>query len=157
MSPTDFTVDKEKLEVRMSRILNAPRERVWQAHIDPHQIEQWWGPRRYTTEVEKLDARVGGEWKFINIGSDGQRHVFYGEFLEMQRPERITWTFIYAPSPDAVVTATLTLEEPARGQTKLSAVSKYPSVQALEGMVQGGMEEGARETWDRLGELVEKS
>jgi uncharacterized protein YndB with AHSA1/START domain len=155
MSTTDFKVDKQRLEVRMSRVINAPRERVWQAHIDPTQIAQWWGPRRYTTEVEQLDPKVGGKWKFANKQSDGKRHVFYGEFLEVQKPEKITWTFIYEPYPDAVVTETLTLEELPDGKTKLSTLSKYPSIQALEGMVQGGMEEGARETWDRLAELVE--
>ncbi len=155
MNKTDIVVDKARLEVRMSRVIDAPRARVWQAHIDPKQVERWWGPRRYKSEVEKLEARAGGKWKFVNIEDNGTRHVFYGEFRQIKEPESMTWTFIYEPYPDAVLTETLTLEELPGGRTKLSTVSKYPTLEALEGMAGSGMEEGARETWDRLAELVE--
>lgn len=155
MTGTDFIVDKENLEVRMTRVFEAPREKVWQAHVDPKAIEQWWGPRKYTTKVEKLEPRVGGKWEFIN-SAEGEKHVFYGEFREMKEPEEITWTFTYEPYPDQVMVETLTLTELLDGKTKVSTVSKYPSIEALEGMVGGGMEEGARETWDRLTEFLEK-
>ncbi len=155
MSKNNIVVNKEKLEIMMSRVFNAPREKVWQAHVDPRKLEQWWGPRKYTTIVETLEPKVGGKWKFINK-ADGEEHVFYGEFKELVEPEKITWTFIYAPYPDAVVTETLTLEELPDGKTKISTFSKYPNLQALEGMVSSGMEEGDVETWDRLEELVTK-
>lgn len=156
MDNTEFKVDKEKLEIRMSRVFDAAREKVWQAHVDSKLIEKWWGLRRFTTVVEKLDAKVGGEWKFINR-AEGQDHVFYGEFREVVKPEKIVWTFTYAPYPDSVAVDMLTLEELLDGKTKLSTLSKYPSTEALEGMLQGGMEAGARETWDRLAELVGKA
>jgi uncharacterized protein YndB with AHSA1/START domain len=154
MIKTNFVVDKKNLEVRMSRVLDAPTERVWQAHVDPKAITQWWGPRRFVTEVEKLDARVGGQWRFINKDAAGNRHVFYGKFREIQKPTKIAWTFTYEPYPQSVIEETLTLEALPDGKTRLSTVSRYPSLEALEGMVQGGMEAGARETWDRLAELV---
>lgn len=156
MNKTDFIVDKEKLELRMARVFDAPREKVWQAHITPELIEKWWGPRKYTTKVEKLDAKVGGEWKFIN-SVDGQDHVFYGEFRDLKEPERITWTFIYEPYKEAVVVETLTFEELPDGKTRLSVLSKYPDIESLEGSMVGGMEEGAIETWDRLEELLAKA
>ncbi len=51
MAKSSFTVDKEKLEIRMSRVFDAPREKVWQAHVDPKLIEKWWGPRKFETIV----------------------------------------------------------------------------------------------------------
>ena len=156
MAKTEFVVDKEKLEVRMSRVFDAPREKVWQAHVGPKKLEQWWGPRKYTTIVEKLEPRVGGKWKFINKDSE-ETHVFYGEFREIKEPERIVWTFTYEPYHDQELVETLTLEELPGGKTKIATLSKYPSLGALEGMMMGGgMEEGARETWDRLAELLVK-
>ena len=167
MAETEFVVDKEKLEVRMSRVFDVPREKVWRAHVDPKKLEQWWGPRKYTTIVEKWDARVGGKWKFINKDAD-ETHVFYGEFREIKEPEKIVWTFTYEPYPDQELVETLTLEELPGGppshkapegqsKTRLSTVSRYPNLEALEGMLMGGeMEKGARETWDRLEELLVK-
>ena len=149
----EVTVDKEQLEIRMTREFDAPREKLWHAHTNAGAIEQWWGPRKYQTKVEKLEPKVGGQWKFKNI-AEGQEHVFYGEFKEMVEPEKITWTFTYEPYPDSVSVEAITFEELPDNRTRLSTVAKYPSIEALEGMVQGGMEEGARETWDRLAELV---
>jgi len=153
---TQFVVDKGKLELRMSRVFNAPAKTLWRAHVDPKAIEKWWGPRRFTTEVEKFDLRVGGQWRFINKDAEGNRHVFYGEFREIVEPEKIDWTFTYEPYPDQVSEETVRFEELPGAKTRLSAVSRFPSIEALEGMTQGGMEEGARETWDRLAELTEK-
>lgn len=152
---TKFEVNKEKLESTMERVFDAPRELVWKAHVTPELIAQWWGPRKYKTKVEKLEPRVGGEWKFIN-SADGQEHVFYGEFKEVVEPEKIVWTFIYAPYPDVAIIETLTFEEVADGKTKSHVLSKYPSLMALEGIMQSGMEEGANETWDRLEEFLSK-
>src|SRR6266567_1786426 len=80
-------------ELVMTRVFNAPRELVFQAHLDPQQVEQWWGPRAYITRVDKLEARPGGAWRFINRRADGSEEAFRGEFREIVPPERITWTF----------------------------------------------------------------
>jgi uncharacterized protein YndB with AHSA1/START domain len=55
MSDTDFVVDKDNLEVRISRTFNATPERVWQAHTEPDQIVQWWSD----TVVDKFELKVG--------------------------------------------------------------------------------------------------
>jgi uncharacterized protein YndB with AHSA1/START domain len=155
MSRNNVEVDKDKLEIRMSRVFDASRERLWQAHSDAKQVEKWWGPRKYTVEVEELDFRIGGKWKFINVDKDNdERYIFYGEYLKIEEPEKITWTFTYEPYPEAVTTETVTFEELPDGKTKLSTVSKFPNIESLDGMVQSGMEEGATETWDRLEELI---
>src|SRR5206468_8621629 len=80
-------------EMVMTRVFNAPRALVFQAHIDPALVAQWWGPRAYTTIVDKLEARPGGQWRFINRRADGSEEAFRGEFREIVAPERITWTF----------------------------------------------------------------
>jgi uncharacterized protein YndB with AHSA1/START domain len=150
---TKFGVNKEKLESTMEREFDAPRELLWKAHTDRDLIAKWWGPRKYETTVEKFDATPGGEWKMVHK-ANGEEHVFYGEFKELKEPEKIVWTFIYAPYPDSVLVETLKLEALPDGKTKISTVSKYPNLQALEGMLQSGMEEGANESWDRLEELA---
>lgn len=152
---TKFGLNKEKLESTMERVFDAPRKLVWKAHTDPKILEQWWGPRKYAATIEILEPRVGGKWKFINE-ADGEKHVFFGEFREVAEPEFMTWTFNYEPYPNNTIVETIRFEELPGDKTKLSVVSKYPSIEALEGMMQGGMEEGANETWDRLEEFLAK-
>ena len=78
-------------EIVLTREFDAPRELVFKAMTDPNHIPRWWGPRRYTTVVDKMDVRPGGKWRFINKGPDGE-HAFRGEYREIVPPERIVTT-----------------------------------------------------------------
>ena len=155
MSDLKLTVNKEKLESTMTRNFDAPREKVWQAHIDPKLVENWWGPAKYKTIVEAYEPTVGGKWRMIHE-ADGERHVFFGEFKEVVMPEKITWTFNYEPFPNSEIVETIRFEELPENKTRITTVSHYPTIEALEGMVQSGMEQGASESWDRLADLLAK-
>lgn len=154
MSGTDFTVDKDNLEVRTSRDFNASRQRLWHAVTDPEQIPKWWGPAQYETRVDKHDFRVGGEWRFVQTGKDGEEFGFNGVFKEIVEHEKVSDTFEFEPMPGHVLIETMTLEELEPGKTRMTAVAKYANLEDLEGMVQSGMEGGQRESYDRLAELV---
>ncbi len=55
-------VDTANPEVIITRIIDAPRERVWEAFTDPKQVVQWWGPNGFTTTIHEMDVQVGGVW-----------------------------------------------------------------------------------------------
>ncbi|MGH7194035.1 MAG: SRPBCC domain-containing protein [Candidatus Saccharimonadales bacterium] len=151
MSKTKFEVDKDKLEVRITREFDAPPERLWRAHTDPEQIVQWWSD----TKVDKHDFRVGGQWRFVSDGSDGQVHAFRGEFKEIDKPHRIVRTFEYEPRAGHIMTESVTFEPLDGGRTRQVTVSKYADLGDLEGMVGSGMERGATSGLDRLAKVVE--
>ena len=88
-------------EIVITRMFDAPRELVFKAITDPTLIPRWWGPRRYETIVDKLEARTGGSWRFINRGQDGQEFGFHGVFHDVVPSERITWTFEFEGAPEA--------------------------------------------------------
>jgi uncharacterized protein YndB with AHSA1/START domain len=140
-------------EAELTRVFDAPRDLVFKTMMDPGLIPQWWGPRRYRTVVDKMDVRVGGTWRFGNIAADGGEHWFRGEYREIVPNERVVQTFEYEPFPGAS-TETMTLEDLGDGRTLVRVRSVYPSKEAADAMIQGGMEEGARETYDRLEELL---
>lgn len=155
MSDLKLTVNKEALESSMTKEFDAPREKVWQAHVDPKLVQQWWGPAKYKTIVAAYESTVGGKWKMIHE-ADGEKHVFFGEFKEVVEPEKITWTFNYEPFPNSEIVETIYFEELPGNKTRIKTVSHYPSIEALEGMVQSGMEGGANESWNRLAALLAK-
>jgi uncharacterized protein YndB with AHSA1/START domain len=140
-------------EIIMERVFDAPRERVFKAYTDPKAIPLWWGPRRYTTIVEKMDVRPGGTWRYISRGSDGAEFAFHGVYREIVRPKRIVTTFEFEGTPGHVVVDTATFEE-HDGKTKVTVTSRFETVEDRDEMVKTGMEEGARESWDRLAEYL---
>jgi uncharacterized protein YndB with AHSA1/START domain len=142
-----------KQELFISRVINAPRDRVFRAHVDPEQIPKWWGPARYTTIVDKMDPRPGGAWRYLNRDSDGNEYAFYGVYHEIVEPVRITWTFEFEGAPGHVSLETITFEE-QDGKTLLKVHAVYQSVEARDAMIGAGMTEGLAETWDRLEALV---
>jgi uncharacterized protein YndB with AHSA1/START domain len=142
------------LEIVSTRVLDAPRDLVFEAHSSCEHMSRWWGPRMYEIASCEFDFRPGGAWRIVHRGSDGQEHGFHGEFREIVRPERITWTFEYEGMPGHVSVQTMTLTE-RDGKTTLTATVVFDTVEDRDGMIASGMEAGAAETMDRLDEYLE--
>ncbi len=143
------------LEIRMTRSFQAPRELVFEAHIKPEHLRQWWGSRTSTLAVCDVDARVGGRYRFVSREPDGTEHGFRGEYRAVEPPSRLTYTFEYEGMPGHICVETLTFEE-SGGVTTLTSNSVYDSKDDRDGMLSSGMESGATELMDRLEELLRK-
>jgi uncharacterized protein YndB with AHSA1/START domain len=74
-----------------SRLIDFPRERVFQAFSDPKQLVKWWGPNGFTNTIKKFDFRVGGEWHLTMHGPDGADYRNESVFVEITEPERIVY------------------------------------------------------------------
>jgi uncharacterized protein YndB with AHSA1/START domain len=140
-------------EVQLTRSFDAPRDLVFRAFTDPELVPQWWGLRSNTTVVDKLDARPGGEWRFVQTAPDGSEYGFRGEFREVTPPEVIIWTFEFEGMPGHVTVETMRFTE-RDGMTTITGTSVFSSIEDRDGMLQSGMEAGAAETYDRLAELL---
>ena len=155
-SGTTFEIISER-ELRMSRVFDAPRELLFEVCSKPEHIPNWWGPREQKVVVHEMDFRVGGKWRFVSRGPDGKEHGFHGVFKEIVPPKKVVQTFNYEgipPGHESIETAIY--EDIGDGKTRLTTTSRYSSKADLDGMVGSGMERGARESWERLAELVAK-
>jgi uncharacterized protein YndB with AHSA1/START domain len=112
------------------------------------------GPEAFEIASCDLDFRPGGAWRIVHRGPDGDEHGFRGEFREIVRPERITWTFEYEGMPGHVSVQTVSFVE-HDGKTTLTSTLVFDSMEDRDGMLQSGMEEGAAESMDRLDEYLE--
>jgi uncharacterized protein YndB with AHSA1/START domain len=143
-------------EIRMTRLFDAPRDLVFEAMSKPEHIKQWWGclGEGYSVPVCEVDMRPGGKWRFVNRHPKGEA-VFYGVYREVTPPERMVFTEIYEPFPDAesVVTAVLTEEN---GKTRLTANVLYPSAEVRDIVLKTGMADGAAKSYDRLEEVAQE-
>jgi len=156
MTKTVLVAEPEKHEIIMTRIFDAPRERVFKAYTDPNLIPQWWGPKRYTTTVDKMEVKPGGIWRFVQRDESGNQFAFRGVYHEITSPERLVYTFEFEGMPGHILLATVTFEELSDGRTKLTDSSVFQSVADRDAMLRTDMEEGASESMDRFAELLAK-
>lgn len=139
-------------DVRIERIFNAPRDRVWKALTDPTLVAQWWG-RGNKLDIERLELTRGGHWRFIEY-SDHGTHGFEGRFREVTPPERIERTFEWDGMPGHVAVETLTLEDLGDGRTRIVSVSLFHTTADRDGMLQSGMEGGLNESYAALDRVL---
>ena len=155
MTKTNQTIaEPGKHEIIMTRVFNAPRELVFKVMIDPTLIPRWWGPRTYTTIVDKMDVQAGGLWRYIQRNEQGHEFAFHGVYHSITPPERVIDTFEFEGMPGHVILETMTLAAQADGTTKVTVSSVFQSVADRDGMLSSGMEAGATESYDRLDELL---
>jgi uncharacterized protein YndB with AHSA1/START domain len=149
------TIYSEGGDLVFERTFDAPRELVWQAFTDPELVPRWWGPHGTTTIVAEMDVRPGGRWRYISRAADRDDVVFYGEYLELDPPERLAWTFMFdvegAGPQGGPETHTF---EDLNGKTRIRSVGHIGSPEAIEAALATGMAAGAIETWDRLEALL---
>jgi uncharacterized protein YndB with AHSA1/START domain len=139
-------------EIVTERVFDAPRERVFQAFVDPELIPQWWGRRADTTTVDRMDVRVGGDWRFVTEGPDGT-HAFRGTYRAVDPPERLEQTFEWEGMPGHIVVETATFED-LGGRTKVTTRSLFRTTEERDGMLSSGMEIGAAEAYEQLDALL---
>jgi uncharacterized protein YndB with AHSA1/START domain len=84
--PPAATADRE---IVISRVINAPRELVFEAFTDVRHLSQWWGPEGFTTTTRAFEFRVDGVWDFVMHGPDGTDHQEWIFWTEIAPPERI--------------------------------------------------------------------
>ncbi len=142
-------------EVATTCVFDAPRQLLFDAHIQPKHLVHWWGRKGSTLPVCEVDLRPGGGWRFVMRKPNGTEYGFRGEFREIVPPERLVYTFEFEGYPGHVSVVTLTFEE-ANGKTTLTSTMLFDSMADRDGMLQSGMEEGAAETMDRLAEYLEE-
>jgi uncharacterized protein YndB with AHSA1/START domain len=141
-------------EIRIERIFNAPRERVWRAMTDPKLVAQWWG-RGNKLVVERMEVEPGGHWRFVEHSPEGI-HGFEGRFSEVSPPERLVQTFEWDGMPGHVALETATLEDLGDGRTRLVNTSLFMTPEDRDGMMQSGMEGGLNESYAALDRLLAK-
>lgn len=141
-------------EVRMTRLFNAPKALVFEVMTRPEHVKQWWGRlgEGYSVPVCEIDLRPGGAWRFVNKHPQGEAE-FYGEYKEINPPDRVVFTEIFAPFPDSVSVVTSVLTEEG-GKTRLTATVRYPTMEVRDMVLGTGMQHGAGISYDRLEDLV---
>jgi uncharacterized protein YndB with AHSA1/START domain len=133
--------------------LNAPREQIFRALTEPAELVKWWGPSGFTTPEIEVDLSVGGGYRFGMQPPDGGLFHLAGEFLEIEPPSKLAYTFRWEePDPDDRETVVrLSLQAAAVGITELSLSQGQFATEARLALHEGGW----TDSFERLSELIE--
>ncbi len=150
---TSIVADPGVPLVRITREFDAPPAKVFRAHADPDLITRWLGPRRHVMTIDHFDCRTGGSYRYVH-SSNGNSFAFYGSFHEVRPAELIVQTFTFEGMPDEVALERVVLTDLGGGRTRLTATSLVDSFAARDAFLSSGMEEGVREGYERLDDLL---
>lgn len=127
--------------VEITRVLRAPRARVYAAWTDPDQM-QWWGPEGCETLEFTADLRVGGKWTWRLRTPDGEMTA-RGEYRELRPDERVAYTWQWADDPDwenVESLVTVELRDHPEGTELRLRHAGFPSAESRENHVGGWTE-----------------
>jgi uncharacterized protein YndB with AHSA1/START domain len=146
-------------ELTLTRLIDAPREKVFRAWTDPHLLKQWFAPLPWTTPVAELDLRPGGANLIVMRSPEGQDMPNRGVYLEIVENERLVFTDAYTkawePSEKPFMTVILTFED-AGGKTRYTARVRHWNVADRETHERMGFHQGWGQCADQLAALVAK-
>lgn len=157
-SPTTVSLVGDR-ELVIERTFDAPRELVWRAYTQPERIAEWFGPRGFTTLVRTMDVRAGGSWHYCMQSAEWGDAWGLARYREVVPPERIVYEDLFSNEEGTpaeampVSTVTLTFEEQG-GRTLMRSHTLFASAEDRAKTLEMGMEEGTKETLDRLEEYL---
>jgi uncharacterized protein YndB with AHSA1/START domain len=144
-------------ELVLSRLIDAPREKLFKAWTDPALLRQWVAPKPYTTPVAELDVRPGGANLIVMRSPDGQDMPNRGIYLDVVKNERLVFTDAYTkawePSEKPFMTVILTFADEG-GKTRYTVRVRHWTVADREAHEKMGFHQGWGQCTDQLAALV---
>ena len=138
--------------IRIDRVFDAPRSRVWRAMTEAGLLAQWWG-RGHQLDVEAHELRPGGRWRFVEHAPEGSQG-FEGHYREIVPEERLSFTLRWDGMPAYPFVETLNLEELADGRTKLVSDVTFFTSEERDAVLESGMERGMNESFAALDRVL---
>lgn len=160
--------------VVMSRVLDAPREVVWDAVADSKKIAQWFAPEPMTIPRAVVEPFPGGEFTIVMADEEGNEFTSTGRFIEATEPERMVYSDDASTMPDSFLdmvndargeahgtpipngTVTITFED-VGGKTRITFAEEFADKALRDAWVEMQMVEGLDASLQNLEKLVQKT
>ncbi|NGN40956.1 SRPBCC family protein [Mesorhizobium sp. CGMCC 1.15528] len=155
---TDATPANDR-ELVLTRLIDAPREKVFKAWTDAELLKQWFAPLPWTTPAVEVDVRPGGSSMFVMRDPDGNDYPNKGVYLEVVESEKLVFTDAFTeawlPSEKPFFTGVLTFEDEG-GKTRYTARARHWTKEDRDAHEKMGFHEGWGQCADQLEALVKK-
>jgi len=140
-------------ELVLSRLIDAPRDKLYRAWTEPELLKQWFAPKPWSTPHAELDVRPGGASLVVMRGPDGNEFPNRGVYLEVVPNARLVFTDAYTeawmPSEKPFMTVILSFDDEG-GKTRYTARVRHWSAADREAHEKMGFHQGGGQCADQL-------
>lgn len=159
MTVTNVHKDPEALTMSITSEFDAPVERVWEVWSDPRKLERWWGPPTHPATVVDHELVSDGKVTYYMTGPEGEKYHGWWRVVAVDAPTRLEFEDGFAddtgePNLDMPTTITRVTIEPSGNVTRMAIESAFPSREAMEKMIEMGMEEGIQQALGQIDEIL---
>lgn len=160
MAVTEIRKDVEAASMTLVSEWDAPIERVWQLWADPRKLERWWGPPMFPATVVEHDLQPGGKVTYYMTGPEGEQHRGWWRVVDVNAPHRLDLVDGFAGEDGSVnddlptTEFTVVLRALAGGGTQMSIESRFASTEAMQQMIEMGMEAGLAAAMGQIDALL---
>jgi uncharacterized protein YndB with AHSA1/START domain len=144
-----MTIAKPAFELVLTRVIDAPRERVFKAWSEPGQVSRWFAPNPLTLPKCEMDFRPGGRFQMSMRAPDGTEYPFSGVYREIVPPSKLVWVGEFPNGPAEQMRTTITFEEQGN-KTKLTMQQTFAVLTPETEPHTKGAKQGWTATLDQL-------
>jgi uncharacterized protein YndB with AHSA1/START domain len=155
MPITEVVSNAKALTLTVVAEYPVPVERLWNAYVDPRQLERFWGPVEWPAKFTRHDVAEGGESHYAMTGPDGTQSRGYFKFLAVEPLKRLEMQDGFADESgnanDAMPTMRMVFEfESTKKGSRFRSTTYFPDTKAMETVLQMGMEEGLKSAMSQI-------
>lgn len=149
----------DRFDLVLTRTIDVPRARVWEAWTKPEHVMKWFTPAPWTTVACEIDLRPGGAFRTVMRSPEGKEFPNVGCYLEIVEQRKLVWTDAlgpgYRPAPEPFFTAILTFED-VRGGTQYTARALHKDTADRKKHAEMGFLDGWGKALDQLVAVAKK-
>ncbi len=153
-----MTEKTARRELSLTRIIDAPREKLYRCWTEADLLKQWFAPLPWTTSAAELDVRAGGTSSVTMLSPEGEDYPNVGVYLEVVPNERIVFTDAFTsawvPSAKPFMVVTIQLDDLGGGKTRYTATVLHWTAEDREAHEKMGFHEGWGQCTDQLAALA---
>ena len=159
MTVTSVEKDLNALTLTVTADFAAPPDKVWELWADPRKLEKWWGPPTYPATFMQHDLTPGAVVTYYMTSPEGEKSYGGWRVVSVDEPNQFTFEDYFAdaefrPAEGMPVAQCVFAFEPAGDKTRATFTTTYPTVEALQRVLDMGMEEGATTATNQIDKLL---
>ena len=155
MPITSLTSDTDALTLTVIGDYPVPVERLWDAYADPRQLEKFWGPETWPATFTRHDMKPGGRSEYHMSGPDGAMSRGWWRFLAVEKGRKFEVEDGFSddegrPNETMPTMRMVFTFEPTSSGSRVTSVTSFPSLDAMQRLVDMGMIDGLRSAMGQL-------
>ena len=158
---TQVNKDHKQNSILVSRVFNAPIEKVWHAHTDSQVLDRWWGPSPWRAETKTMNFTPGGYWLYAMVGPENQKHWARMDYYTIRKYDSIEVEDAFCDengklNSDLPVSKGQIVFAKTENGTRVEFKMIFPAAADMEKTIAMGFEQGITICHDQLGSLLEE-